>query len=338
MAQEQDVPMGKVADIADVPKKRKVIIVQDQSPGDILTLTRALTDLHLTYPEWEIDIRSPAGAIFENCPFLTPLKEDDPDVEQFRITYDEIHNSGWKGLHFADAFRLDMEMKLGVPITQTGLKPDLWLSDEEKLWFNQVHCDFLWDGPFWLLNAGRKDDNELKQYHRWQEVVDLLNEFFQGKVKIVQIGHKGSSYLPHHHPELEGVLSLVGKTDMRQLIRLAYWSEGTIGPLSFQFVLAGALEKPHVVLAAGKEGVRWHLYPHGRYIYTNGAMNCCKWDGCWLGGEKGQCVDLVDGVPKCFVMIKPHMVADAVKMYYEGGVLQIPEEEKWVQQKEEATG
>jgi hypothetical protein len=91
--------------------------------------------------------------------------------------------------------------------------------------------------------------------------------------------------------------------------------------LSFQFVLSAALEQPHVVVAAGKEGVRWHLYPHGRYIYTNGALACCKWDGCWKGGKNGECVDLVYGVPHCFRLVKPHMIADAVKMYYEGGIL-----------------
>ena len=65
-------------------------------------------------------------------------------------------------------------------------------------------------------------------------------------------------------------------------------------------------------LAAGKEGVRWHIYPHIRYLYTNGALKCCKWDGCWLGGVKGHCKDLVEvhgeKVPRCFEMIKPRMI------------------------------
>jgi len=325
MAAEKGVPLGIGKAKEEQPKHRKIILRQGQAPGDILTMTCGLGDLKRTYPEWEIDVRTTCPELFENSPHLTPLKEDDPDVEIFTITYDEIHQSGWRGHHFTDAFRHDIEQKIGSPITKTGIRPELFLSDQEKAWFNQVHCDFLWDGPFWLLNAGRKQDNELKQYHRWQEVVDLLNEFFDGKIKVIQIGHKA-----HVHPELNGVLSLIGKTDTRQLIRLAYWSEGTIGPLSFQFVLAGAFQKPHVVLAAGKEGVRWHLYPQGRYIYTNGAMECCAWDGCWLGGEKGKCKQLEDNVPKCFRLIKPHMISDAVKMYYEGGFLKMPTEEKWV--------
>lgn len=305
---------------------RKIIIKQGQSPGDILTMTRALGDLKMTYPDWQIDVRTPCPEIFENNPRLTPLRDDDPGIEIFEIEYGgvggDIHTSGWSGLHFTDAFRHDMERKMGIKIKKTGIRPEIFVSDLEKSWLNQMHCEFAWDGPFWTLNAGWKQDNELKKYHRWQEVVDILNDYWGGKVKIVQIGHAD-----HNHPVLKNVLNLIGKTDLRQLIRLAYWAAGSMGPLSFQFVLSAALEQPAVVIAGGKEGVKWHLYPNIRHIYANGCLSCCKWDGCWLGGEKGKCKTLVEvngeEVPKCFDIIQPSMIADAVKMYYEGGVLKI---------------
>ena len=161
-----------------------------------------------------------------------------------------------------------------------------------------------------------KQDNVLKCYHRWQEVVDILNYYFKDRVKIVQVGHKN-----HKHPDLKNVLSLVGKTDLRQLIRLIWWASGTIGPLSFQFVVSAALQQPAVCVAGGKEGVPWHLYPHIQHIYSNGALKCCAWDGCWKGGKMGECVDLVDGHPRCFDIIKPYRIADAVKLFYEGGKL-----------------
>jgi len=303
-------------------KKRKIILKQTQSPGDVLTFTRALGDFKLSYPEWDIDVRTACPEIFENNPHITPLNPLDQDVETFEIGYPEIHKSGWSGKHFSDAFRIDIEKQLGIQITKTGFRPELWISDTEKSWINQVEVEFGWKGPFWILNAGQKPDNDLKYYHKWQEVVDLLNFYFDGKVKVVQIGHKD-----HYHPNLNGVLNMVGKTDLRQLIRLAYWSEGLIGPLSFQFVLGAALGKPGVVIAGGKEGVNWHLYPNIRHLYTNGAIDCCSWDGCWLGGGKGLCKNLVNGTPKCFNLIKPHMIADAVKMYYEGGMLTIERDE-----------
>ena len=310
-----------------VGKKRKVILKQAQSPGDILVFTKSLADLKESYQSWEIDVRSPAGEIWQNNPRLTPLKEDDPEVEVFNIGYPEINDSGWNGLHFSDAFRHDLEKQLGVPIKKTGIRPELWISDEEKSWWNQVHCEFGWDGPFWLFNAGRKQDNELKQYHRPQEVVDLFNEKFQGKVKIVTIGHKD-----HIHPQLNGVLNLVGKTDLRQLIRLGYWSDGTVGPISFQFVMAAAFEKPAVCIAGGKEGSRWQGYNWIRFLDNVGCCPKAIADGCWLGGAKGTCPYLVEAngqkVPNCFEMIKPSHIVDAIYSYYQGGRLHLPTDEE----------
>jgi len=306
-----------------VKKKRKIILRQGQSPGDILVFTRAVADLVESYPNYEVNVETPAPEIWENNPHLTPLKKEDEGVEIFDIQYDEINQSGWHGLHFSDAFRHDLELKLGVPIKKTGIKPEFWISDEEKSWWSQPHCEFGWDGPYWILNAGRKQDNELKQYHRWQEVVDLFNEKFKGRVKLVQIGHKD-----HVHPKLNGVLNLVGKTSTRELIRLGFWAHGSLGPISFQFVMSAAFEQPAVVVAGGKEGVRWQLYPHIKYLHTNGSLNCCKWDGCWLGGDMGKCKDLVKyngkDVPRCFHMIKPEQIVEAAYSYYEGGRLKIP--------------
>lgn len=297
---------------------RKIILRQTQSPGDILTMTRAVADLKETYPDFEIDIRSPCPEIWENNSNLTPLNEKDPDVETFDIGYSEINISGRDGLHFSDAFRHDIEAQLGVKIIKSGIQPEVHVSQLERTWINQVETEFGYRGPFWIINAGHKPDNLLKKYHRWQDFADLFNEYFKGTVRLVQVGHNS-----HEHILLDGVYDLLGKTDLRQYIRLAYWSEGTIGPLSFQFVLAAALNKPHIVVAAGKEGVRWHIYPDGRYLYTNGALECCKYDGCWLGGDHEKCVDLVNNIPRCFLLIEPYMILDAVKMYYQGGVLKM---------------
>ena len=310
-----------------VNKKRKVILRQGQSPGDLLMMSRAVGDLKDCYPNYEIDLRTPCFEIWENNPRLTKLNEGDSGVEVFDINYDEIQISGWNGLHFSDSFRHDIEKKLGVPVKKTGIKPELWISDEEKSWWNQAHCEFGWDGPFWVINAGRKPDNELKQYHRYQEVVDLFNDYFKGRIKLIQIGHKD-----HIHPKLNGVLDFVGKTNIRELIRLCYWAQGTIGPISLQMVISAALNQPSVCVFGGKEGIRWQKYPHIKYLDTIGYLKCCEWDGCWLGGVKGKCKDLVDykdeKIPRCFAMIKPYMVFDAIKGYYDGGRLKIPNDEE----------
>jgi len=306
-----------------VNRERKVILRNGQSPGDLIVWTNAIGDLAKSYPNYKIGIECPAMEIFENSPYITQLDKNDPEVEVFNIEYQEIHVSGWNGLHFADSWRHDMEKKLGIPIKKTGIKPDLWISDEEKGWWNQIHCEFGWDGPYWIANFGRKPDNELKQYPYPQEVVDLFNKRFKGKVKLVQIGHQD-----HIHPELKGVLNLVGKTNLRQLIRLAFCSQGSVGPISLQFTLSAAFEQPAVVIAAGKEGPRWHEFNWIRWLTTVGELECCRCDGCWKGGDNGECLNLVDTeqgkIPKCFEMIKPYQIVDAIFSYYDGGILKLP--------------
>ena len=131
---------------------------------------------------------------------------------------------------------------------------------------------------------------------------------------------KDGEHPAHRHPNLKGVYSLVGKTDLRQLIRLTYHAEGTVGPISQQMVMAAAFQKPAVVIAGGKEPPLWQMYPNHRYLYTNGALECCAYDGCWKSVYK-DCVNRVSGFPRCFVLIRPEDVARAIELYYLGGML-----------------
>jgi hypothetical protein len=160
-------------------------------------------------------------------------------------------------------------------------------------------------------------------------------DILKNKIQFVQVGEKNKD---HIHPELKNVINLIGKTDTRQLIRLSYHAQGAVCPVTFQMHLMGAYQKPCVVLAGGREPRRWEMYPHHRYIDTNGLMACCAYDGCWMSGhihrnEPGspnkQCVNVVgwDGDvnsqrSKCMAMISPERVAFEILSYYEGGILQ----------------
>lgn len=298
--------------------ERKMVLRQDQSPGDILTFTCALAALKEAYPHFEIDVDTPCPEIFENNPRITPLDKNAKDVEVYSVRYDSINESGWRGHHFADAFRMSLETLLGIEIPSRGIRPELFIGEDERHWWHWPHCSCGWDKPFWCINAGRKADNELKQYHRWPEVAELFNERFKGEVGLVQIGHPS-----HIHPPLPGVMNAVGETnDLRQLIRLIYNAHGTIGPISFQMVASEAFEQPYVAVGGGKESLRWQATQQGTFLHTVGKLKCCEGDGCWKGGNIGGCVDLVDGAPRCFTMITPEAIVDAVEAYYIGGRLQ----------------
>ena len=292
---------------------RKIILKQHQSPGDVLVFTATVKAIKETYPEWLIDVRTPCMEIFEGNPRITHLDEKDSDVEIIGLVNDtEIHRSGVSGIHYCQAFIREAEEKLGVTLKKDDMWPEIFIRDVEKTWINQVETEFGYKGKFWLINAGYKPECPLKFYPYWQEVAFLLRDH----VQFVQIGSEG-----HVHEPLQGVFNLVGKTDLRQLIRLAYWSEGLVGPISFQMHLAAALKKPAVVVAGNKEPVRWEMYPDHRYIAVNGCLKCSAYyDGCWKSRLE-ECLNLTGGRPRCYTMIRPEDVANAVLAYYAGGRL-----------------
>lgn len=290
------------------------LILQNRlSPGDILMMTPAIRDLHLSYPgEFTTDVRSPAPQVFNNNPYVTPLK--DGEGRLIDMQYELIHVSGATGRHFSEGHREHLAQAIGKPIKNTSMWPEIYLSETEKNWASPAAIECGYDGPYWLINAGIKNDYTLKKYPYYQEVVNLLHE----RITFVQVGQ-----LEHNHPPLEHVLDMRGKTDLRQLFRLSYHSDGAICAVSLQMVVQAAFRKPCVVLNGGRESIRWQAYQNHRFLAVNGSLPCCRLDGCWKS-KPDQCVDWLKekNIPHCMDMIKPEHVAAAVETYYEGGVLE----------------
>ncbi len=161
-------------------------------------------------------------------------------------------------------------------------------------------------------------------------------DHFRGKILFVQVGALG-----HHHPKLEGVLDLRGQTDLRELVRLVYHSQGVLCSVTALMHFAAAVEvkhghprnRPCVVVAGGREPAHWEAYPDHQFVHTNGALPCCAAGGCWkdrvapLGdGDKRDrrehlCVDVVDALPRCMSMISPDEIVRRIELYYAGGML-----------------
>ena len=321
-------------------KARKVIFRNHQSPGDILMLTAAVRDLKLSHPDILIDVRTSAGEIWENNPHLTPLDEKDPDVEIYEVNYNIIHESNEGAYHFIHAFRIDIEKKLNLRIKQTKFWGDIYFSDEELSWISMVHEHYTGeDTPFWLICTGGKTDYTAKWWipEYAQEVVD----YFKDKIQFVQFGAEGKN---HFHPPLKNVINLIGKTDLRMFMRLAYHSDGIVCPVTFAMHLAAALpqkqgkprHKPCVVTAGGREVCTFTRYTNHGYLHANGYLLCCDNGGCWKsrtipvgdGDSKDQelCVDPVDyngrKVQRCMKdFVTPEMVIQEIEKYYQGGML-----------------
>ncbi len=317
--------------------QRKLILKCNLSPGDIVMLTATVRDLHRAHPgRFVTDVRTSAGALWENNPLIVPLDERDPAVETIDMHYPLIHESNTSAYHFIHGFTQFLERRLGVRIPVTELKGDIHLSPQERGWMSQVE-ETGFRGNFWIIMAGGKHDFTAKWWDpaSYQAVVDR----FAKRILFVQCGEKS-----HWHPPLKNVINLVGRTDTRQFVRLMHHADGVISPVTFAMHLAAAVEtrpgKPRnraaVVIAGGREPAQWEAYPHHQFISTNGALRCCEQGGCW----KSRCQpvgdgDLKDGdlcvlpvtvspelrIPRCMQMITPQDVIRRIEMYYEGGSL-----------------
>jgi ADP-heptose:LPS heptosyltransferase len=334
--QKQNLPQLEI--IKNSPSRiRKIIFKNYQSPGDIVMLTAAVRDFKIAYPEVLVDVDTSCPEIWEDNPYLTPLKKGDPGVEVIDMDYELVHHSNEGQYHFIHGFRKDMEEKLKLRIPATKFKGDIHISDEEKSWISQIEEMGIKD-DFWIIFAGGKYDFTAKWWHPeyYQEVVD----HFKGRITFVQCGELG-----HWHPPLKGVINLIGKTDLRKLIRLIYNSIGVVCPVTFGMHAAAAIEmkktpplnRPCVVISGGREPVQWEAYPHHRFLAVNGCLSCCDNGGCW----KSRCQKVGDGdekdekdlclhpirikdqtlIPKCMLMIKPVDVIRAIEWYYMGKLL-----------------
>lgn len=315
---------------------RKLILKNFLSPGDIVMLTAAVRDLHQCYPgDFITDVRTSAAPMWENNPYITPLSESDPDVRVIECHYPLIQQSNQRPYHFIHAFIAYLSEQLNLDIRPTVFRGDIYLSEQEKSWFSQVHEVVGDDRPFWIVASGGKYDftNKWWDAERYQEVVDCFN----GKICFVQVGR-----LEDNHPALDGVIDLRGKTDLRQLIRLVYHSQGVLCPVTALMHLAAAVPtkpsfpqvRPCVVVAGGREPSHWEAYPNHQFIHTIGALPCCLTGGCWKsrtvpigdGDEKDRpenlCVNVVKKLPKCMDMITSTEVAQRIKVYFTGGAAQ----------------
>lgn len=331
--------------------KRKIIFVNGQSPGDGVALLFAIASLHESYPDQFItDVKCPYAQIFEGNPIITSIDENDPDVEIIEATYETIHFSNQKPYYFILSFLKDMEKSLKIQISPANFSGFLHIREEEKYWYSAIYEILGKDVPYWVIDAGFKKDFTAKQweFRRFQSVINAFPQ-----MTFVQIGHRDESGW-HVHPELHGrnLINLVGKTDIRQLIRLIYNSFGVITPVSMPMMLSYAIP-PHprfnrssracIVLSGGREPNHWQMGPNQQFLHKCGILDCCDNGGCWKSRiepiflnpeteEEKKAEEIKNSsvclrpvitksgqkIAKCMDMIKPDDVIYLIRQYMEG--------------------
>jgi ADP-heptose:LPS heptosyltransferase len=313
----------------------RIIITQHQSPGDVLMLTATLRDIHKQYPNMFItDIRVPTKELFDHNPYVTKCSIKDPRTVVWEATYPLISRSNQANIHFIYAFHDHFERVTGLSLKMTKAIPDIHIGDEEKKWSSRIWELFGDNRPYWIIDAGRKNDFTTKHWEvaRFQEVVDAFPD-----ITFVQVGAKN-----HHHPPLKGpnLINEVGKTSIRQFVRLMYHSYGVITPVSFPMHLSagvpvngryGYKHRPTIVIAGSREPAAWEAYSNQQYIHNSGMLPCSGEGGCWIARiEKLNDGDSKDNnlckspvtsksgqvIPKCMDMIASAEVIRIMKQYH----------------------
>lgn len=290
----------------------QIVFHNRQAIGDILTMTCAIRDFKTAFPKSRVGVITTASHIWDHNPYIDHSFRDEQHILKIGPGFLTNKSNYWN-LHMCNAFRMDIEQKLGITFPQGAIRPDVWMTQEE------VNRPPLIPGPYWLFVYGGEPGWTAKQYHRWQEVINIL----KGKVQFVQIGAKS-----HPYPALDNTINYIGKTEDRQtgirdLFNLFYHAQGTMGLVSMHMHLSAAFNNPCVVLAAAREPAWFTQYFGHQYIQTNGTMHCAEKTACWKCDVKA-CKNLVEGklLPKCVEIIEPEEIAEGVLKYYKGGRLE----------------
>ncbi len=323
---------------------RRLILKSMLSPGDIVMLTACVRDLQRAHPgQYQVDVRTPCPELWQNNPHLTKLKDN--DAEFIEMHYPAIGQANQVPGHFVSGYSAYLESLLHVRIPTTEFRGDIHLSEEEK------RKPTIEPGYWIIVNGGKCEySSKWANPEHNQKVVD----HFRGSLRFVQVGvtsRKPKGGDPGHwHEPLEGVTNLIGKTGLRDLVRLTHFAAGVLCPVTLMMHLAAAVpcpanmpaSRPCVVVAGGREPPNWEAYPGHQFISTLGWLKCCsprmEKDGrinsgaCWkdrcqlMGdGDRKDTVNLCEQpvqirpdlrIPRCMDMIGPEEVIRRIEGYY----------------------
>lgn len=335
MAVVKDVqPCKNCSDNESTHPRRKLLLSNKQSPGDILVMMTAVQMLHEQYPnQFLTKIESPRPDVYRFDPYATAQAGD--NWERIEMHYPGINDLHFRPVHFMQCYVEYLASQLGIPIQLKTTHPRLVLSPQETM--TRPSIKELPD-KYALIIPGVKQDFTAKGWghHHYQKVVDKL----KGVVQFVQIGQ-----IHHLHKPLSGVINLLGNSavERRGFIHIANHAQFGIGPNTYLQHVMAALRKPYLCLMGAREHRVFNEYPTQISFSTQGRLSCPAIDqypgkACW----RSRTVPLGDGddkdlpqnlcalpvikegceaVPKCMDIIRPEEVVAAIRGLYDNGVI-----------------
>lgn len=274
--------------MSDKPPE-KLILRCFRAPGDTVAATACARDVRLSFPGTQVALWGRGSEeLLTADPDQAALTADMPGVEVIDLDYRAGIAAVQLGakVTFLEDFHRDLRRKKGWIVPLTDPRPHLVLTETEE---QQRPFPF----PYWVLVAGGKSDLPTKIWSspRFQEVVSRT----KGQVNWVQVGATKGITVEHRHFKLDGVVDLVGKTNLRQLMQLIRHADGVLTGVSMAMLMAAAFWRPCVVVAGGRESYHWQAFhldneawgrlankietPH-RFLHTAGKLPCSKPEGC----------------------------------------------------------
>lgn len=305
----------------------KILCQFTQSPGDALVASAAIASLKIVKPEIKVKVIGVGSELYEGAPYITNYS----DAFDMKIKMDNelIHQSQFPHNTFMLSYCVTLTKALGFKVDLKHERPQISATGQEMGWIPRIEEITKKRLNYWVVcQPGAKNDYTVKRYpySRLQEVINGLRD-----ITWIQVGESG-----HNHKPLRGCINELGKTDLRQLVRMVAHPlcQGVLTGESLLWHLAAAFYKPAVCIASGWLPPSWVWYSTGTFLSRHGCLPCCQTRSCW----KSRTVPLNDGdekdkslcklpvlvgdeyVPKCMDMISAQEVISAVRRYIEGGL------------------
>lgn len=277
------------------------------SLGDLAVLSGAIRDLHRAYPgHFRTSIETALPDLWRHHPLITPFM---PGSEIIDCSPVMVDRRGERKIHYIEACLELLNERIGTQARLTEIRGDLHLSNEEKNWYSDVWTLCGREIPYWIICPGGKFDIPIKwwDHRRCQEVVD----YFRGKIQFVQAGWWGN-----HHPALDGVIDLRGRTQIRDLLHLMYTADGVLCGVTSLMHLAAAVplqrgrRREAVIIGGAREPASWEAYPRHEFISTEEQVECAH---CWRNRVRPlpdgrnqralECPAVQNDLPRCMDLI-----------------------------------
>lgn len=230
--------------------------------GDNVVMTAVLHNLYDS-GKFKVNIQTNHPDVYAGLPYLD--NTINPDNADYIINqgYSQDWRQGCK--HMIQAIIDRISYTVNIPIECKYLVPELKIDLGNQPLMKS-------DKPYVVFNNGFQNSAPTKKYFNpyWQGIIDQNEEY-----QFVQVGQSKNHAMP-----LKNTISFIDKTDFKALCNIIANASCIITPPSGIMHIAGAYNKPCIVLSGGRQPESLTKYPNAVYLSSIDQFECCKGKGC----------------------------------------------------------